>query len=70
MVEDVRRGRNHQLYDLGLDPGDMFENDQVKSKIVSLDEEFHQVLLLEHLDEGLVMMAENLCWSLNQVCLK
>ena len=70
MVEDVRRGRNHQLYDLGLDPGDMFENDQVKSKIVSLDEEFHQVLLLEHLDESLVMMAENLCWSLHQVCLK
>ena len=45
----------------------MQENDEVKAKVESLDQEFDQVLLLDHLDEGLVMMAENLCWSLKQV---
>ena len=28
---------------------------------------FFQVLILERLDEGLVMLAENLCWTLKQV---
>lgn len=67
MAADVKNGRNYQLFDLGLEPEEMQENDEVKAKVESLDQEFDQVLLLDHLDEGLVMMAENLCWSLKQV---
>ena len=67
LATDVKNGRNYQLYDLGLEPEEMQENDEVKAKIESLDKDFEQVLLLDHLDEGLVLMAENLCWSLKQV---
>ena len=67
MSLDVARGRNKALYDLGLDPEEMFEQENVLSKIRSLDQEFDQVLILERLEESLVMMAQNLCWSLDQV---
>ena len=67
MTIDIRRGRNYQLWDLGLEPEQMFEDQDVKDKIRSLENEFDQVLILEHLDEGLVLMAQSLCWSLQQV---
>ena len=67
MEVDVKRGRNNQLWDLGLEVDKMREERDVRAKVQSLEQEFDQVLILEHLDQGLVMMAESLCWSLRQV---
>ena len=67
MEVDVKRGRNNQLWDLGLEVDKMREERDVRAKVQSLEEEFDQVLILEHLDQSLVMMAESLCWSLRQV---
>ena len=67
MSLDVARGRNKALYDLGLDTEEMFEQEDVLRKIKSLDAEFDQVLILERLEESLVLMAQSLCWSLDQV---
>ena len=67
MSLDVARGRNKALYDLGLDTEEMFEQEDVIRKIEALDQEFDQVLILERLEESLVMMAQSLCWSLDQV---
>ena len=67
MSLDVARGRNKALYDLGLNPEEMFEQENVLRKIQSLDQEFDQVLILEKLEESLVLMAQSLCWTLDQV---
>ena len=67
MEEDVKRGRNNQLWDLGLELSKMGEDQDVKDKIMSLDDELDQVLILEKIDESLVLMAQALCWSLRQV---
>ena len=67
MEEDVKRGRNNQLWDLGLELSKMGEDQDVKDKIMSLDDELDQVLILEKMDESLILMAQSLCWSLRQV---
>ena len=67
MEEDVKRGRNNQLWDLGLELSKMGEDQDVKDKIMSLDDELDQVLILENMDESLILMAQSLCWSLRQV---
>ena len=36
-------------------------------KIQQLETEFDQVLILEHLDEGLVLLSHSLCWPLEKV---
>ena len=64
---DVQRGRNNQLWDLGLEIEKMGEDQDVKDKIMSLDDELDQVLILEKMDESLVLLAQSLCWSLRQV---
>ena len=63
----MKRGRNNQLWDLGLELERMGEDQDVKDKIISLDDELDQVLILENMDESLVLMAQSLCWSLRQV---
>ena len=67
MEEDVKRGRNNQLWDLGLELERMGEDQDVKDKIISLDDELDQVLILENMDQSLILMAQSLCWSLRQV---
>ena len=67
MSADITRGRNRQLYDLGLDKDEMDSDENVKTKVDELDNEFDQVLILEQLDEGLVIMADRLCWPLEEV---
>ena len=70
------------LWDLGVARRDMLDEDILRQRIAELDREFDQarcwfcllitwdksqVLILEKLDEGLVMLADNLCWPLKQV---
>ena len=68
-VNEVGGGHsiNDQLYDLGLDRNKMDNEAVVSDWIKKIDHEFDQVLLLEHFEEGLVLMAEALCWPLNYV---
>ena len=68
----VRWGWNKQLYDLGIDEHYLPDEERVREKIKQLDAEFDSVLILEHLEEGLVLLADNLCWPLEDmksVCL-
>ena len=39
----------------------------VEKKIESIDNDFDQVLLLEYFEEGLILMADALCWPLEYV---
>ena len=63
----VSWGRNRQLYDLGMDEHHLQSEERVREKIKELDTEFDQVLILEYLDEGLVLLANNLCWPLDDI---
>ena len=44
MEIDVKRGRNNQLWDLGLEAEKMEEDQDVKDKIIRLDDEMDQVI--------------------------
>ncbi|XP_023339078.1 galactosylceramide sulfotransferase isoform X2 [Eurytemora carolleeae] len=60
-------GKNQQLFDLGV-PRDSLENNAlVKEKIKEFDKQFDLVLIAEHFDEGLVLLADKLCWDLRDV---
>jgi len=58
---------NDQLFDLGLEKDMMEDEDVMMQWIKKIDQEFDQVLLLEYFEEGLVLMAESLCWPLEHV---
>ena len=58
---------NDQLFDLGLEKDMMEDEDVMMQWIKKIDQEFDQVLLLEYFEEGLILMAESLCWPLEHV---
>ena len=60
-------GKNQQLWALGTTDIEMEEADTVQDKIVRFDSEFDLVLIAEYFDEGLVLLAEILCWDLSDV---
>lgn len=64
---DISRGRNRQLYDLGLEEDQMESEEEVMEKIDELDSEFDLVFILERFEEGLVIFADQLCWPLEDV---
>ena len=72
-VEDVTRrptaiiGKNQLLWDLGMPHNDMEDEEKVSLKISDLDKQFDFVLLAEHFDESLVLLARMLCWDLREV---
>ena len=66
-LKQISWGRNKQLFDLGIDIHSLQSEETVKEKIQELDTEFDQVLILEHFDEGLVMLADSLCWPLENM---
>merc|ERR1719348_1597771 len=45
----------------------MVVREKIEEKVHQLDKEFDQVIILEKLEEGLVLLADNLCWNLEQV---
>ena len=68
------------LFDLGVEPDQMKTDWRMTNVISQLDWQFDQVasssrwtiarmqvLILEKLSEGLVLLAHSLCWSLDQV---
>ena len=72
-VEDVTRrptaiiGKNQLLWDLGMPHFNMEDEEKVSQKISELDKQFDFVLLAEHFDESLVLLARKLCWDLRDV---
>jgi len=60
-------GKNQQLWDLGLDGESIEDPSMVSARIKELDDEFDFVLLAEHFDESLVILARKLCWELEEV---
>ena len=60
-------GKNQLLWDLGMPHYDMEDVEKVDLKIKELDKQFRFVLLAEHFDESLVILAKLLCWDLSEV---
>eukprot|EP00090_Calanus_glacialis_P043574 TRINITY_DN7717_c0_g1_i3.p1 TRINITY_DN7717_c0_g1~~TRINITY_DN7717_c0_g1_i3.p1 ORF type:complete len:421 (-),score=144.99 TRINITY_DN7717_c0_g1_i3:79-1341(-) len=60
-------GKNQLLWDLGMPHSDMEDDQKVSEKISELDKQFDFVLLAEHFDESLVLLARLLCWDLSEV---
>ena len=60
-------GKNQQLWALGTTHLEMEEAGTVQAKISRFDSEFDLVLIAEYFDEGLVLLAEILCWDLSDV---
>ena len=60
-------GKNQQLWDLGMNHIDMEDPHLVDAKINQLDSQLHLVLIAEHFDESLILLANLLCWDLSDV---
>lgn len=60
-------GKNQQLWDLGVTAQQMEDGNIVKEKIGEFDKQFHFVLIAEHFEESLVLLAKILCWKLEDV---
>lgn len=63
----ANRVRNNMIFDLGLDPAQFDQQEEIKRHIDALDKKFTLVLILEHLDESLVLLKRKLCWELKDV---
>ncbi|XP_062840166.1 galactose-3-O-sulfotransferase 4 [Anolis carolinensis] len=59
--------RNLLWFDFGLDPPSAPGPGPVREALAGLDRTFDLVLLTEHMDESLVLLAEALCWALEDV---
>lgn len=59
--------RNGMSFDLGLEPGDFENADVISDFILSVEENFDMVLLLEYFDESLILLKRHLCWSFEDV---
>ena len=58
--------KNHMMYDFGFDP--MMENDnQTRAAIEAIDKTFHFIMISNYMDESLVLLADMLCWPLEDV---
>ena len=60
-------GKNQMLWDLGMSHTDMEDKVKVSEKINELDKQFDFVLIAEHFDESLVLLARMMCWDLRDV---
>ena len=56
------------LWDLGMRPNkDLEDVHKVQKKIQALQTEFDLVMIAERMDESLVLLADLMCWSLDDV---
>lgn len=56
---DGNIGKNQHLWDLGLPVEDLEDVDEVKKKILEVEEEFDLVMMSEHFDESMILMKGN-----------
>ena len=64
---DKRKGRNQQLIDLGMEPHQTLDKEQVLIKIQEVEKNFNLVMILEKIDESLVLLSDLLCLKLKDV---
>ncbi len=58
---------NKQMTDLGLSKNDMHNDEAVAKRIGKLDKLFDLVMVMERFDESLVLLADAMCWPLEEV---
>ena len=59
--------RNGQSFDLGLDSAQFFMEEKTLNAIAEFDSSFDLVLVMEHFDESLVLLARELCCDIRDV---
>ncbi|XP_054165997.1 galactosylceramide sulfotransferase-like [Oppia nitens] len=62
-----RFGRNQMSFDLGLNVTQFENNITINKFIDKLEKHFDLVLINERMDESLILLRQELCWTLNDV---
>ena len=57
---------NVQLRMFGMDLKDLTE-ESIRGKLEEIDNQFDLIMLMERFDESLVLLADTLCWNLEDV---
>ena len=60
-------GLNQQLFDMGVPQQMLFEVDAAYSVALKIMKKFDLVMIAEHFDESMILMADLLCWPLKYV---
>ncbi len=60
-------GRNNLLWDLGMEREETGNATLVEEKIRQVGEQFDLVMITERFDESMVLLADLLCWPLEDV---
>ncbi len=60
-------GQNNLLWDLGVPARDVHRTEVADAKIREAEETFDLVMVMERFDESLVLLADLLCWPLEEV---
>ncbi len=60
-------GQNNLLWGLGVAHNETTDQILVKKKILEIEEKFELVMITERFDESLVLLADVLCWPLEDV---
>ncbi|XP_078684066.1 galactosylceramide sulfotransferase-like [Branchiostoma floridae x Branchiostoma belcheri] len=59
--------QNPQAYDLGLDPENFEDEDAMQELIRDMETNFHLVMIAEFMDESLVLLKRQMCWTLDDI---
>lgn len=60
--------RNCQIYDLGLGPDKLFDNETIVNETIKrLEKEFTLILIMEYFDESLLVLKRELCWEYEDI---
>ncbi|CAB3364870.1 Hypothetical predicted protein [Cloeon dipterum] len=62
-----RIGFNQMAFDVGLMPEDFYKKWRVNQTIKHMDEQFDLVMISEHMEASLVLLADTMCWPLEEV---
>ena len=64
---DWSLGLNQQLFDMGIPKEKLFEMKGGYDMALKVIKKFDLVMIAEHFDESMVLMAHQLCWPLEYV---
>ena len=59
--------QNHQARDFGLNESDFDSISNIKKFISHIDENFHLILMKEHLDMSVILLRRLMCWKIQDV---
>ena len=60
-------GFNQQSYDFGVRANQLNNLSAVKEKMAEIEKDFDLILIAEYFDESLVLLADHLCWNLEDM---